>query len=161
VGGDTSGTVVGGCLIYDGTVTYEGVIRELFVQMPDLEPMYREQFDYMAGEELPYVVFGSFLIPLMETALESQDVERVRSICAYIEDVASSACTDAGLETLLRVEIGEWLSGTQWEAEVEPFLGEQTKRICRYVSGLATQRNSLKAQKDSRNLISRFLDRFK
>ena len=148
-------------MIYDGTVTYEGVIRELFAQMPDLEPMYREQFDYMAGEELPYVVFGSFLIPLMETALESQDVERVRSICAYIEDVASSASTDAGLEALLRVEIGEWLSGTQREAEVEPFLGEQTKRICRYVSGLATQRNSLKAEKNSRNLISRFLDRFK
>jgi hypothetical protein len=148
-------------LIYDGTVTYESVIRELFAQMPDLEPIYREQFDYLAGEELPYVVFGSFLIPLMETALESQDVERVRSICAYLEEVASSASIDAGLETLLRVEIGEWLSGTQWEAEVEPYLGEQTKRRCRYVSGLATQRNSLKAERAGRNLIARLLNRFK
>ncbi|MGA8090746.1 MAG: hypothetical protein WCA10_25960 [Terracidiphilus sp.] len=41
-------------MVYDGTVTYESVIRELFAQMPDLEPIYRVQFDYMAGEELPY-----------------------------------------------------------------------------------------------------------
>lgn len=146
---------------YDGIVTYEGVIRELFVRVPDLEPIYREQFDYLAGEELPYVVFGSFLIPLMETALESQDVERVRLICAYLEEVASSASTDAGLEGLLRVEIGEWLSGTRWEAEVEPYLGDQTKRMCRYVSGLATQRNTLKAEQAGRNPITRFLSRLK
>jgi hypothetical protein len=146
---------------YDGTVTYESVIRELFVRLPDLEPVYREQFDYLAGDELPYVVFGSFLIPLMETALESQDVERVRSICAYLEEVASSASTDAELEALLRVEIGEWLSGTQFEAEIEPYLGEQTRRICRYLSGLATQRNSLKAERAGRKPITRFLQWFK
>ena len=139
---------------YDGTVTYESVIRELFARMPDLEPIYRERFDCLAGEELPYVVFGSFLIPLMETGLESQDVERVRSICAYLEEVASSASTDTGLDGPLRVEIGEWLSGTRWEAEVEPYLGDQTKRICRYVSGLATQRNTLKAERAERNPIN-------
>lgn len=97
----------------------------------------------------------------METALESQDVERVRSICTYLEEVASSACTDSGLETLLRAEIGEWLSVTRWEAEVEPYLGEQTKRRCRYVSGLATQRNALKAEKANLSLITRLLGRFK
>ena len=146
---------------YDGTVTYESVIRELFAQVPDLEPMYREQFSYLAGEELPYVVFGSFLIPVMESALEGQDVVRIRSICAFLEEVASSASTNAGPEGLLRVEIGEWLSGTRWEAEVEPYLGEQTKRRCRYVSGLATQRNSLKAEQARRKLITRLLNRFK
>lgn len=86
-------------------MTYETVIRELFVRLPDLEHIYREQFGYLGGDELPHVMFGSFLIPLMETALESHDVERVRSICAYLEEVASSASTDAGLGTLLRVEI--------------------------------------------------------
>ena len=146
---------------YDGTVTYESVIRELFAQVPDLEPMYREQFGYLAGEELPYVVFGSFLIPIMESALEGQDVECIRSICAFLEDVASSASTNAGLEGLLRVEIGEWLSSTQWEAEVEPYLGEQTKRRCRYVSGLATQRNSLKTEQARRKPITRLLNRLK
>jgi len=146
---------------YDGTVTYESVIRELFSRMPDLEPTYREQFKYLAGEEPPYVVFGSFLIPLMETALEGQDVERVKSICAYLEEVASSASTDSGLEGLLRVEIGEWLSVTRWEAEIEPYLGDQTKRRCRFVSGLATQRNTLKAEQAGRNPITRLLNRLK
>src|SRR5579863_6430961 len=129
--------------------------------MPDLESLYRDQFSYLDGEELPYAVFGSFLIPILEAALEEHDVERVKSICAYLEEAASSAGTDAGLETLLRVEIGEWLSGTPWEAEVEAYLGEQTKRRCGYVSGLATQRNSLKAERAGRNPIKRLLNRFK
>ena len=71
---------------YDGAVTYASVVRELFVRMPDLEPLYRDQFSYLDGEELPYVVFGSFLIPVIETALKNQDAERVRSICAYLDD---------------------------------------------------------------------------
>lgn len=125
-------------------MTYESVIRDLFMRLPDLEPLYREQFSYLEGEELPYVVFGSFLIPVVETALEDRDTERIRSVCAFLEEAATSAHTDARLEQLLQVEIGEWLSGTQWEVEVAPSLGEQTKRICRYVPGLATERISLK-----------------
>jgi hypothetical protein len=142
-------------------VTYESVIRDLFVRIPDLEPLYREQFSYLEGEGFPYTVFGSFLIPVLEAALEDHDVERVKSLCAYLEEASSSAGTDSGLETLLRVEIGEWLGGTQMEAEVEPYLGEQTKRRYRYVSGLATQRLSLKAERAGRNPIKRLLKRFK
>lgn len=125
-------------------MTYESVIRDLFCRMPELELLYREQFSYLEGDELPYVVFGSFLIPVLETALKDHYAERIRTICAFVEEAAASASTDAGLEQLLLVEIGEWLGGTQWEAEVAPSLGEHTKRVCRYVSGLATQRLSLK-----------------
>jgi hypothetical protein len=131
-------------LNYDGVVTYQSVVRDLFMRMPDLEPIYRKRFSYLDGEELPYVVFGSFLVPELETALENRDTERIRAICAFLEEAAASASTDAGLEQLLLVEIGEWLGGTQREAEIAPSLGDQTKRLCRYVSGLATQRNSLK-----------------
>ena len=138
-------------LNYDGAVTYESAIRDLFARMPDLVPLYREQMSYLGDEELPYVVFGAFLIPVMETALEDQDDGRIRSICTYLEDAAVSASKDAGLEQLLRVEIGEWLSGTQWEAELAPSLGEQTKRICRYGSGLASQRISLKRKTADRD----------
>lgn len=146
---------------YDGAVTYASVVRELFVRMPDLEPLYRDQFSYLDGEELPYVVFGSFLIPVIETALKNQDAERVRSICAYLDEVAANAKTDAGLEGLLRVEIGEWLSGTPWEAEVATNLGEQTKRKYRYVPGLATQRLALKAERERHNPVARLLNRFR
>lgn len=65
-------------------MTYESVIRDLFMRLPDLEPLYREQFSYLEGEELPYVVFGSFLIPVVETALEDRDTERIRSVCAFL-----------------------------------------------------------------------------
>lgn len=142
-------------------MTYESVIRELFVQMPDLAPVYREQFSYLDGEELPYIVLGLFLIPVLETALKDQDTERVRSICAFLEDAATSASEDSGLANLLRIEIGEWLSGKTCEAEVAPWLGEQTKRICRYVSGLATQRNSLEAEQTKREPMSRLLKLFR
>jgi hypothetical protein len=125
-------------------VTYESAIRDLFARMTDLVPLYREQMSYLGDEELPYVVFGSFLIPVMETAPEDQDDERVKSICAYLEEAAISASKDAGLEQLLRVEIGEWLTGTHWEVELASSLGKQTKGICRYVPGLASQRISLK-----------------
>ena len=56
----------------------------------------------------------------MKAALESRNVERVRSIRAYLEEVALSASADAGLAVLLRVATGEWLSGTRWETEVAP-----------------------------------------
>jgi predicted DNA-binding ribbon-helix-helix protein len=95
----------------------------------------------------------------LENALENQDAERVRSICAYLERVASNAKTDADLEGLLRVEIGEWLGRTTQEQEVAPCLGEQTKRICRYVPGLATQRVTDRAEKARRNPIMRLLNR--
>ena len=142
-------------------MTYESVIRDLFVRMPDLEPHYREQLSYLAGEELPYVVFGSFLIPVTETALENHDAERIKLICAYLEEAALSASTDAGLELLLRVEIGEWLGGTRWESEIGPYLGEQTKHICRYVPGLASQRNSIRAEHARRHSVVRFLNRLR
>jgi hypothetical protein len=144
-----------------GTVTYENVIQELFVRIPDLEPLYREELSYLNGEELPYVMFGSFLIPVMETALEDSNAERVKSICAYLEEVAVDASTDAGLEQLLSVEIGEWLSGTPLEARIDTSLGEETKRICRYVPGLATQRTLLKDEQARRNPLKRILDRFR
>jgi hypothetical protein len=159
--GLTPRTTVERRLNYDGIVTYESVVRDLFVQMPDLEALYREQFSYLAGEELPYVVFGSLLIPVMEKALERHDAVRVKSICAYLEEVASNAKADAGLEQLLRVEIGEWLGGTAHEQQVGPYLGEQTRRICRYVPGLATQRITLRAEGARRNPIARLLNRLR
>jgi len=124
--------------------------------MPDLEPLYREQFSYLDGEDSPYAVFGSFLKPVLEAALERHDEERIRSICAYLEEAAISQ--DRGLEQLLGVEIGEWLNGTSWEAEVGPYLGEMTKQICRYIPGLGSQRNLLRIERAQRNPIRRLLD---
>ena len=125
-------------------------MHDLFARIPELAPLYREQFSYLDGEELPHVVFGAFLIPVMESDLENHNTERVKSICAFLEDVAESATTNPDLEQLLRVEIGEWLAGTPWEVEVAQNLGEKTKQVCRYVPGLAAQRISLREEEARR-----------
>jgi hypothetical protein len=39
------------CLTYDGVVTYESVIRDLFKRIPALEPIYRKMLPYLEGEE--------------------------------------------------------------------------------------------------------------
>lgn len=145
-------------LNYHVTVTFDSVVRELFVRMPDLEPIYQERFSYLAGENLPYVVFGSFLIPVLEGALEAHDTERVTSICAYLEEAAANASTDARLGELLRVEVGEWLNATAVESDIAPHLGHETKRTSGYIPGLASQRTSIRAERERRNPIARLVN---
>lgn len=139
-------------------MTYDSVIRDLFARMPGLVPLYREQMSYLGDEELPYVVFGAFLIPVMETALQNNDDESVREICAYLEEAAVSASNDPKLELLLKVEVGEWLNGKSWEAQLGASLGKETKRICRYVPGLGTQRATLREEQARRSILSRVLN---
>ena len=50
------------------------------------------------------------------------------------------------VENLLGVEIGEWLGFAAIADQLSPFLGENTKRICGYVPGLAAQRRILNGQ---------------
>ncbi len=99
----------------------------------------------MEGEPpLPFIVFGTVLIPALEDGLARGDLATVLPIYVFLEDAAESARNDSGLETLLRVEVGEWLGWMDNEALLTPWLGSETKSICRYVPGLATQRRALK-----------------
>jgi len=52
---------------------------------------------------------------------------------------------------LLQIEIGEWLNGAFWESEIEASLGEETKRICRYVPELGTQQKMLREEQRRRS----------
>jgi len=89
-------------------MTYETVVPELFERFPDLRSSYESGFDYMVDEPpLPYVVFGSELIPHLETALDRGDLRLIVSLCAFLEDAADASRNDISLETLLKVEIGE------------------------------------------------------
>jgi hypothetical protein len=95
---------------YDDDVTYETTVTELFERFPGLRETYQTQFEYMSDEKPePYIVFGSLLIPTLETALEAADLRSILSICAFLEDAAESARKDTGLETLVKIEVGEWL----------------------------------------------------
>ena len=129
-------------------MTYETAVAELFERFPDMRSRYRSEFDAM-GEEAPaYVVFGSLLVPTLEAALERRDLRTILTICAYLEDASESAGTDSRLHDLIRIEIGEWLGVAANEEVLSPWLGAETKRICGYVPGLATQRRTLKMERD-------------
>jgi hypothetical protein len=131
-------------------MNYETVVADLFTRFPKLKSAYDAEFTYM-GTEKPgaYIVFGSLLMPALEQALAAGDLGSILAICAFLEDVAEAAKKDLGLESLLEVEVGEWLGGAANEATLAPWLGTETKRICGYVPGLATQRIALRAERDS------------
>jgi hypothetical protein len=143
---------------------YDSAVGELFARFPRLQQAYQRKFGFSDGEPpLPYIVFGSVLLPALEDGLANGDLATILPICAFLEDAAVSAQSDSGLETLLRTELGEWLSGVDNEAYLTPWLGQETKRICRYVPGLATQRRTLRKQrqkKTAKSRIRRFLRKF-
>jgi hypothetical protein len=137
-------------------MTYETVVTDLFKRFPRFQSACDEQFAYM-GKEKPgaYIVFGSVLIPALEEALAAADLGCILPICAFLEDVAEATQKDIALETLLQVEVGEWLGGAANETLLAPWLGTETKRICRYVPGLAAQRRALRTERNERSFRSR------
>jgi hypothetical protein len=137
-------------------MTYETVVTDLFARFPVLRATYETKFGYMGDDTAgAYIVIGSVLIPALEEALTNGDLASILQICAFLEDIAEAARKAAGLETLLRVEIGEWLGGTANEALIAPWLGVETKRICKYVPGLATQRIALQTNRGKGSYRSR------
>ena len=129
-------------------MNYTTVVPELFSRFPKLEAAYRVEFAYMGDEEPgQYIIFGSILIPALTDALENGDLGTILPICAFLEDVSTAARHDSALEALLKVEVAEWLGWAANEERLAPWLGTETKRICNYVPGLATQRLQLKAEK--------------
>jgi hypothetical protein len=148
--------------VHSDCMTYETIVIDLFTRFPKLQSTYDAKFAYM-GTEQPgaYLVFGSLLVPALERALAVADLGLILPICAFLEDVAEAAKKDAGLESLLKVEVGEWLGVAANEASLAPWLGTETKRICGYVPGLATQRIALRrgAKLGFRGRISSLLTR--
>ena len=127
----------------------------MFSRFPEMRADYETQFASLkaAGEgPLPFSAFGGVLVPALESAMEKGDLRRIASICAYLEDVAWGAQSDARLRSLMRIEIGAWLGNVANEDRITQYLGSETRRVCRYVPGLATQRRRLKEEKRSRSL---------
>jgi hypothetical protein len=112
-------------------MNYKTVVTDLFQRFPRLRTVLETQFDYMGNETfVQYVVFGSLLIPTLEEALSESNLAMILPICAFLEDVAQAAKTDQDLESLLRIEVGEWLGEAANESLLAPWLGTETKRIC-------------------------------
>ena len=131
-------------------MTYETIVEDLFQRFPSLRSTYDKQFEWMGDETAnQYLVFGSVLIPFLEEALAKANLKEIVQICAFLEDASEAALNEVSLKELIRIEIGEWLGWAANEDLLTPWLGEKTKRICGYVSGLATQRRALKTEKSS------------
>jgi len=138
-------------------MNYETVVPDLFERFPQFQDVWDTQFAYMGDEKsVQYMVFGSLLVPTLEEALSSGNLGVILPICAFLEDVALAAENDSSLEGLLRIEVGEWLGGAANESLLAPWLGTETKRICRYVPGLATQRIALRVEQKGRSLSNWF-----
>jgi hypothetical protein len=136
-------------------MTFETVIVEMFERFPYLREKYEQEFDYLADEApLAYVVFGSVLMSSLEESLDKHDLRGILSICAYLEDVAESSKSDGRLRNLMKVEVGEWLEVAANEELLSPWLGTETKQMCRYVPGLATQRRNMSLEQ-TENRVSR------
>ena len=141
---------------YSQPMNYATVVPELFSRLPKLEAVYRAEFGYMGGEEaVQYIVFGSILIPALTTALEEADLATILPICAFFEDVSEAAHHDNDLRTLMRIEVAKWLGWAANEERLAPWLGSETKRICGYVPGLATQRLRLRSEGKANTIAGR------
>jgi len=120
-------------------MTYETMVPELLERLPALGPAY-VAMHLDDKEHLPTVVMGAILLPALERALDEQNLAPILKICAFLEDAAIAAQDDPRLESLLKTEVGEWLNWAANEDLLAPWLGTETKRLCGYVPGLATQR---------------------
>lgn len=137
-------------------MNYSTLVSDLFNRFPELEEVYHRDFAYMASEEpAPYVVFGSILIPALITGLERADREMIARLCGFLEDVSLAARSDLSLLGLMKVEVAEWLGSAASEERLAPSLGPETKRICNYVPGLATQRREPRNEAQERTVFAR------
>ena len=143
---------------------YETVVPELFQRFPKLRSVWETRFSSVKAEtSIQPMVFESVLIPALEEALATSNLGKILPICAFLEDVAEAAHHDSALKSLLQVEVGEWLGGAAHESLLAPWLGTETKRICGYVPGLATQRIEPRREPEKRSLVRRistFLKQF-
>ncbi|WP_263379030.1 DUF7674 family protein [Granulicella paludicola] len=127
-------------------IRYENVVKEMLIQLPALIIFDEEQHLGMIEDnlDLAYVIFGSLLVPFLESAIARGDKETLRQGCNFLEQISADSRQDLALENLIGVEIGEWLEFVCGESVIASLLGEETKRVCNYVPGLATQRRMLK-----------------
>ena len=137
---------------YDYSVTYNTVIDELFLRFPELREQANAGMYDNDGTPLHYVIFGHVLLPALEAMLRAGDDRAVSSMCAYLEEASVSSAAHPMLEDLIAAEIGEWLNRTSYEKRIAPWIGSETKRVCNYTPGLATQRLQVRAETHRQSL---------
>ena len=133
-------------------ITFDNVIDEMLLRIPELREAY--DFDQFKDPDLQvYSVFEWILVPFVEGALSAGDLARILRVTAFLEELSVSASGDPKVANLLVVTIGEWLNSRMVdEDQLVPWLGEETKRLCGYVPGLAAQRRRDRITKREKTL---------
>ena len=75
-----------------------------------------------------------------------------------------AARQDNGLLRLIEVEMAEWLGWVENKDRLAPWLVPETRRICNYVPGLATQRRQRRADRQAKTIsaqVAAFIRRLK
>jgi hypothetical protein len=84
-------------------------VDELLKSIPELKPLYDENLDMWLDDYLPYVVFGSVVVPTMEELLKNDyESDVLKRIFDFIELMLQSK--DQDVITLAAVEIAEWIA---------------------------------------------------
>jgi len=143
-------------------MTFDTAIEELFQRFPAMRAEYRSKCQSLGkGVDSASIAFGHVLLPALQIGLERGDLGTILKICAYLEDAAESAASDSLLQELIRVECGNWLAEAANEHLLSPWLGAETKRICGYVPGLATQRRALKMRQKEKGWGGRLAEKLR
>jgi hypothetical protein len=88
---------------------YAKVVDELLKAIPELRPLYEENLDMWLEDYLPYVVFGSVVVPTLEEFLKNDyESDVLKRIFDFIELMLQSE--DQDVITLAAVEVAEWIA---------------------------------------------------
>lgn len=108
----------------------------LFRSLPELEPVYQEEFEYWADSEPPgpHVVYGNVLIPHMLHLLAEENPEQGRQqlkrVFAPLEEMAHNS--DAEVRNVLIDTICWYLTGRpELYDRAKPHMGPRTRELCR------------------------------
>ena len=114
-------------------MTFETFVAEMLARFPFLRA---ECSIYMEDDEpLAYVALGCVLMPWLDSCLNARDIASIITICEFLEVSASDNRSDARLNELIAIELGEWLPEVRQIALLLSHLGHETQRVCRYHIG--------------------------
>ena len=118
-------------------MTFETFVEEMLARFPFLRT---ECSSYMDDNEpLAYVAFGCVLNPWLDSCLNARDIANITKACEFLEASAIDSRSDARLNDLIAVELGEWLPEVRERDLLLSYLGHETRRVCSYhISRLAS-----------------------
>jgi hypothetical protein len=103
--------------------TFDDIEVELLKRFPEWKNDFELNFDdYRTDSEKigQYIIFGDFIIPRINDLVLQQNDKQLRKLFGFFEEVAT---WDENSDTLIHIEIGEWLVADEHRSYLEQFVG--------------------------------------